>query len=388
MINLHVYPSPITHESRIEREVETIGSLDIFTSIEVAGVATEGLPQQQSLGEYGTVRRFAAEADSNSLPSRVAKAFGLGRAVLRHYSSKPVTVINCHSVSALPACVALKRATGAKLIYDTHELETEATAAVGFRRPIYKIAERRGIRHADHTFVVTETIEDWYRERYGLTNIDTIYNFPSRGQSTPTSGIDTSYFRRLYSLPDSTRTYLFQGALGSGRGLEVVAEAFAHSRVRDAVVVFLGFGPYESQVKRWAESNERIFFHPAVAPQALPSLTAAADVGLVPTPPSVSLSYYYSAGNKLFQYLRAGIPVIATRLPEHERFLNKYSAGSLMETYDVDSFVQACRSLDAKDPRQLSAGLARASDELCWENYTDLYRRRYEELTHTKGGTQ
>lgn len=384
MINLHVYPSPITHESRIEREVETIGSLGIFTSIEVAGVLSEGLPENQALGQHGKVRRFSTEAGSHRLASRVAKTFGLGRAVLRHYSDQPVAVINCHSVSALPACVALKRATGAKLIYDTHELETEATAAVGLRRPIYRATERRGIKHADHTFVVTKSIEGWYRSTYGLTAIDTIYNFPSHDEGAKL--FDRRYFRDVFNLPSTSRIYLYQGALGSGRGLEMIARVFSESRVRDGVVVFLGFGPLETEVRGWADASDRIFFHPAVSPQALPSLTSAADVGLVPTPPSGSLSYYYSAGNKLFQYLRAGIPVVATRLPEHEHFLNRYSAGSLMNTYGPESFVNACHSLERLDQDALEAGLATARLELCWENYTDLYRRRYEDLVDRSGG--
>ncbi len=383
MINLHVYPSPITHESRIEREVETIGSLDIFTSIEVAGVAAEGLPGQQPLGQHGLIRRFAGDTDSRKLPARVAKTMALGRAVLKHYSSKPLSVINCHSVAALPACVALKRATGAKLVYDTHELETETSLTVGLRRPIYKIAERRGITHVDHTFTVTESIEDWYRDTYGLTAIDTLYNFPSREQvADPT---DPDYFRRLYGLDDSVRVYLYQGVLGAGRGLETISRAFSESLIQDGVVVFLGFGPQEPTVREWADASSQVFFHPAVPPDELASLTGAANAGLVPTPPSQSLSYRYSAGNKLFQYLRAGIPVVATRLPEHERFLGRYSAGSLMDSYDVDSFARACHSLASMDQSAIAAGLAKASVELCWENYTDLFRRRYEHLAKCDG---
>ena len=217
MINLHVYPSPITNESRIEREVATIGSLGIFTSIEVAGVAAPGLADTASLGDHGLVRRFASEAGSHGLLARAGKTVAFGRAVVEHYSSQPVSVINCHSVAALPACVALKRATGARLVYDTHELETETSAAVGLRKPIYKVAERRGIRHVDHTFTVTKSIEDWYRKAYGLTSIDTIYNFPSRDQAGEAP--HKQYFKSLFGLPSRPGSTSTRVCSGPGEGL-------------------------------------------------------------------------------------------------------------------------------------------------------------------------
>lgn len=378
VINVHVYPSPITNESRIERTAATISSLGIFTSVEVAGIAAPGLADCESLGENRLVRRFASEAGSHGLLARVGKTIAFGRAVLEHYSTRPVSVINCHSVASLAACVSLKRATGARLVYDTHELETEASAAVGVRKPIYKLAERRGISHVDHTFTVTESIENWYREAYGLTNIDTVYNYPSRAQAS--GAADGRYFRAMFGVPDSARIYLYQGILGAGRGLEMVARAFAEDRVPGGVVVFLGYGPLEDEVRRWAAASRRIFFHPAVPPGDLAPLTSAADVGLAPTVGARCLSYYFSAPNKMFQYWRAGIPVVASRLPEHERFLNRYPAGVLTESDDVESFVRACRDLERRDPAVIASGIARANDDLCWETYFDLFKSRYEHL--------
>lgn len=380
MINLHVYPSPITNESRIEREVQTIESLGIFESVEVAGIAAPGLPDGEVLGEAGWVQRFASEAGSHGFMARAGKTVAFGRAVLDHYASKPLAVVNCHSVTALPTCVALKRATGAQLVYDTHELETEASASTGLRRPLYKALERLGIRQVNHTFTVTESIEKWYRRTYGLSEIDTIYNYPSVAQvGRP---VDKNYFRRLFGVPDSVRLYLYQGVLGQGRGLETVVRAFSGALNRDSAVVFLGYGPLEWEVRSWAAEIENVFFHPAVRPRELASLTGAADVGLALTSGSQCLSYYYSAPNKMFQYWHAGVPVIASRLPEHERFLSQFSAGTLTDSESVDSFVEACRSLEQADPSELSSGLALAASELRWENYEDLFKSRYEFLAN------
>lgn len=375
MKNLHVYPSPITNESRIEREVATLASLGIFDAIEVAGVAAPGVSETGTLGDHATVRRFTADADSDGFMARSVKTLGFSRAVVRHYSSQPLSVINCHSVAALPACVALKRATGARLVYDTHELETETTASRGVRRPIYKLAERRGIIQVDHTFTVSRSIEEWYRGAYGLTDIDTIYNFPSGSQ---TSGeADRGYFRRLYGLTDDVVVYLYQGVLGAGRGLDVAAEAFRGGLVPDGVLVFLGYGPLADKIRSWADSSGRIFFHEAVSPERLACLTGAADVGLVLTVGEDCLSHLYSAPNKIFQYWHAGIPVVASRLPEFERFVTTYGAGSLTSSGSAEFVAAACATLRTIDAADLAEGLARAQRDLRWEIYTDLFRTRY-----------
>lgn len=380
MINLHVYPSPITNESRIEREVATIGSLGIFSGIEVAGVSAPGLADSQPLGDYARVRRFAAEPASHGLLARAGKTLVFGREVLRHYSSEPLAVINCHSVAALPACVVLKRRTGARLVYDTHELETETASAVGLRRLVFKASERWGVGDVDHTFTVSKSIEDWYRANRGLTDIDTVYNFPSRAQIGRAP--DKQYFRRLFDLPDSIPIYLYQGILAPGRGIEMVSRAFARSEVH-GVIVFLGFGPLEVEVKQWAADSPRVFFHPAVPPGELGSLTGAADVGLVLTVGSECLSHYYSAPNKLFQYWHAGIPVVASRLPEFERFMRRYPAGALSDSDSVESFVDACVALSRQDPAEIASGIANANRDLRWETYFDLFKRRYEQLARS-----
>lgn len=379
MINLHVYPSPITHESRIEREVATIRSLDLFSRIEVAGVSGEGLPDVAPLGAHATVRRFAADATSHTLAARVAKTLAFGRAVVRHYSQQPLTVINCHSVAALPACVALKKATGARMVYDTHELETETAVAVGFRRPLYKLIERRALKHIDHTFTVTRTIEDWYRRTYGLTAIDTLYNFPSQVQSI--ARYDKHYFQAKFGLTDGARIFLYQGVLGHGRGLETLAEVFRKEYVPDdARLVILGYGALEAQAKSWARQSDRIFYHPAVSPNELAGLTNAADVGLALTSGTECLSYYYSAPNKIFQYWHAGVPVIASPLPEHRGFLARYPAGVLTESDSVESVIEACRTIYTLSPETTQHGLREAQADLRWENYTDLINERYKAL--------
>jgi hypothetical protein len=90
----------------------------------------------------------------------------------------------------------------------------------------------------------------------------------------------------------------------------------------------------------------------------------------------------------MFQYWSAGIPVIASPLPEHARFLGRYPAGVLMESDTIGSFLAALRALDKLDPVTTAAGIAKAKEELCWETYEELFSRRYENLAKGQRGRE
>jgi glycosyltransferase involved in cell wall biosynthesis len=61
----------------------------------------------------------------------------------------------------------------------------------------------------------------------------------------------------------------------------------------------------------------------------LVSVIAGADVGVLPIEAN-NESKRHSLANKLFEYLMAGLPVLATDLPEHRRVLEGTGAGVLV----------------------------------------------------------
>jgi hypothetical protein len=54
--------------------------------------------------------------------------------------------------------------------------------------------------------------------------------------------------------------------------------------------------------------------------------TANADIGLCYIEP-LTLSLKYALPNKLFEYVMAGIPVLATNLPQMQQVLDEFPAG-------------------------------------------------------------
>src|SRR5690606_6321984 len=96
--------------------------------------------------------------------------------VLFFYKNKGVGVVNVHSMGALPLGVLFKILYKTKLVYDAHELETEREGLRGLRKSISKLLERMLIRYVDLTFVVSESIADWYAEKYKMVRPVVVLN--------------------------------------------------------------------------------------------------------------------------------------------------------------------------------------------------------------------
>ena len=81
-------------------------------------------------------------------------------------------------------------------------------------------------------------------------------------------------------------------------------------------------------------------FAPAVEPAELPAYTAAADVGVVPYQP-VSRNNEYALPNKVFEYTGAGIPFVASDLPELRRIATTTHSGEVYDPFEPGQLAAA-----------------------------------------------
>jgi glycosyltransferase involved in cell wall biosynthesis len=95
-------------------------------------------------------------------------------------------------------------------------------------------------------------------------------------------------------------------------------------------------------VRKYASDFPNIHFHPAIKPSEILSYTCSADVGLSIIENSC-LSYYYSLPNKFFEYIAAGVPVIASDFPDMSAIVNEHKVG-----WTVDVNEEALSNLIAK----------------------------------------
>jgi glycosyltransferase involved in cell wall biosynthesis len=78
------------------------------------------------------------------------------------------------------------------------------------------------------------------------------------------------------------------------------------------------------------------------------------------------LSYYYALPNRIFDYIQANVPVLATRFPEITNIVETYNTGLLIDHYEPDYLANTINNL-LEFPLNTDH-FSTIAKELCWEN--------------------
>jgi glycosyltransferase involved in cell wall biosynthesis len=319
--NIHIYPSPIINEGRIFRETMSVARSGLFSKVTICGTARSDLPRREVMTCARVINRLGpCEPDSNSratrrVAQRLLAHMSWSIAVYKHCSHGNVGVINAHSVATLPVCYLLSLRLKAKLIYDTHELETQTNTSRGAQGWIFELIERTLIARCDAVFVVNDSIAGWYRKRRELkSNPVVVRNIPDNNSLK--KPIDV---RQLLSIPQCSRLFIHVGNLVEGRSIDTILDAFSSPKI-SAHVVFMGDGPLVSLVRERSSSHPNIHLLAPVPSTEVVDYAAGCDAGLCLIQTSC-LSYKLSLPNKALEYIKAGIPFFFTDLPEVDLLL-------------------------------------------------------------------
>lgn len=361
--NLHISLTEFRNESRILKEVASIINHGVADHVYIAALKATGQPIEDSISPKISVQRVALY--SRKLPKnlvvQLVKYLEFCVRVLLDYRSKEIKIVNVHSVSLLPLGVLCKYLYKSSLIYDTHELETEKEGELGVRQKLSKWMERFLIGYCDKVFVVGEEIADWYRNAYAISRPIVIMNCPHSISVEP-----SNIFRKHFGISEDTKILLYQGRLTSGRGIELLIQAFSAPHRNDIAIIFMGYGPIQQFVKEAAAKHKAIYFHDAVDPSNVLSYTAAADIG-VSLIQNTCLSYYYSMPNKLFEYAMAGLPVITSNMIEAAGFVIENNIGVVTRDESVEALYAAIDQIMSMDLDLLSANAIMAGHSHSWQ---------------------
>lgn len=374
-LNLHVYPSNFTHETRILKETKSLADHGVFDRIVICALWSEGLAEHEPLDGVREVWRVKAPASAmlKGLPAKVARTLTWFILIFSRFRREPVACVNCHSWSILPLGLVFKAFTRSKIVYDTHELETETNTS-RTQRVIAKLIEATCIRYVDTIIVVSDSIAAWYRQRYRRKPIEVVRNIPHR-RSHPVDR--SSILKDKLAIRGDEILFIYQGTLGHGRNIPTLLRVFARAAQRKHIV-FLGFGELASTVKEQARLYPNIHFHPSVPPAQVLSYTASADVG-IHIIDNTCLNHYYCLPNKIFEYLSAGLPQVVSDFPEMSKIISAHGCGwttSVVES-DVLALVNRITHADIALKRE---NAMQARHAYGWENEEALLLRAYEPL--------
>jgi glycosyltransferase involved in cell wall biosynthesis len=162
--------------------------------------------------------------------------------------------------------------------------------------------------------------------------------------------------RPTRSAPPGTFTVGFVGSLKPWHGLPVLAEAFAllrRSRPASRLLV-VGDGPARADLEAALAARgarAAVEMTGAVALSDVPGLLASMDAAVAPYPPR---ERFYFSPLKVYEYMAAGLPVVASRMGALEEMIRDGTSGLLCPPGDAAAFAAALMGL-GEQPRWRAA---------------------------------
>ena len=159
---------------------------------------------------------------------------------------------------------------------------------------------------------------------------------------------------------------LYQGALNIGRGIEWIINAMPY--INNAVLIIIGDGDISNDLKLQVEKQnlqKRIFFLGRISSKELPTYTIAADLGVCLLNNN-SLSYYYSLPNRIFDYMYAKVPILASDFPEIRNIIENYNLGKIISNYQPIFLAETINNMLNKKTNEQY--FDKAIQEFNWEN--------------------
>jgi glycosyltransferase involved in cell wall biosynthesis len=251
------------------------------------------------------------------------------------------------------------------VIYDSHEYFTGVPEIQNrpFVKWVWKSIEKLIFPHLKYVMTVSDSIAIQYENEYGIKPL-TVRNCSRK------SGHVVPFTRdELGVNPDHLLLILQGTGINIDRGGEELIEAI--KQIKKVTLMVVGSGDLLPALKEKVTElklSERIKFIPKVPWEKMMRYTKSADAGLSLDKNS-NINYRFSLPNKLFDYISAGIPVIAGNLPEVARIINENNCGLIIPEISPGEIIKMLKHL-RENPElltEIKLNALKASESINWE---------------------
>ncbi len=277
----------------------------------------------------------------------------------------------------------VSKVKGLPLVYDSHEYFTGVPELQNrpFVRWVWKSIEKALFPKLKYVITVSDSIAAKYEIEYGMRPL-TVRNCSRKtGSIIPLSRIEIG-------VPPDHLLLVLQGTgINISRGGEELIEAIA--KTQKVTLLIIGSGDAMADLKSKVDElkiYDRVHFIGKLPWNELMRYTKAADAGLS-LDKNNNLNYAFSLPNKLFDYLSAGIPVIAGDLPEVSKIISENNCGIIIPEVTSDKITEAINEL-LTNPEKLillRKNAVIASENLNWETESEIVIKLYKEVLRRKG---
>jgi len=252
------------------------------------------------------------------------------------------------------------------LIYDSHEYFTGVPEIQKrkFVKTVWTKLERFIFPKLKHIFTVNNSIASLYEKDYGIRP-QVMRNIP------PAQELQKVKSRADLKLPADKKILILQGAgINIDRGAEELLEAM--SEIPNAILLIIGDGDVVEELKDRASNADikgKIVFKNRLPYAEMMQYTMNADLGLT-LDKDTNINYKFSLPNKIFDYIRAGIPVVSTPIIEVKNVIEKYDIGAITPHCSPLAIAETVNSMFSNPIKmeQYRENIKLASKQLSWEN--------------------
>lgn len=286
-------------------------------------------------------------------------------------------IVHANDLDTLLAGYWIKKKTGAKLIYDAHEIWTKQGLLLPKKiLDLFSLIEKILIKRIDGFISVNESI---------IKEISRMYNYKF---SIPTTVIYNcpNYEPVEYQPHHGHIQILYQGRYCFDRGLEELVQSMRYLP-QNVKLYFRALGdPLTKERLKNIVSDykleKKVFFLDPVPMHKMIESAKTADIGVIPYVP-VNINNKLCTPNKLFEYAMAGLALAVSDLPELKKMIKKYQNGLSFNPRSSKSIARAINQIiESKKMNQMRQNSLKAAQEYNWEHEEKKLFNLYLKLSH------
>ena len=264
------------------------------------------------------------------------------------------------------------------LVYDAHEYFTGVPEIQSrpFVKWVWTRLERWIFPKLKHVVTVNNSIAQLYEKEYGILPKVVRNISDSRLPNTLSS-------REELELPEDAYILINQGAgINMDRGMEEMIQALC--LLPDHYFLLLvGKGDVIESLKSMVMElslAERVKFVPPQAYLKMLQYTMVADCG-ISLDKALSPNYRYSLPNKLFDYIKCGIPVMGSNVVEVANIIKAYGIGEVCEEVKPELIAETVLKISSNVRSDYEEGLQLAALENNWESERKVWEELFRSLS-------
>ena len=263
------------------------------------------------------------------------------------------------------------------IVYDSHEYFTGVPEIQNKKlvKKVWQTIEQFIFPKLKHIITVNQSIAQLYKEEYNK-DLRILRNVPNKIETLKLKS------KSELNIAEDKDIIITQGAgININRGIEELVEAMQY--LNNVCLIIIGDGDVIPQLKKRVlelKLENSIIFKGRMPYHEMMQYTQHAKLGIT-IDKDTNTNYKYSLPNKLFDFIHAGIPILASKIIEVEKIIKKYQIGLFINNHEPTHIANQIKyALDNKElMSEWKSNTTLATKELNWEieenTLKDLYKK-------------